>query len=120
MEIRIQIPINNQENEELSSYGKEPFSISESKDILVQIMPRPSRNAFPNQETVTLVIQFVSSVAAQVIATWLYDKFRKKTDTIILGKRTIDLKDIKELEKVIKNEIEKNNKKKSSNPRKPK
>jgi len=56
-------------------------------------------------ETVNFVLTFSSGVVASVVANWIYDKFKNKTEKIKINRREINL-DKNEITKIIEESIE--------------
>jgi len=109
MKLRIEIPrfVKNDKSF-LSEFENSTYSLSLKHEINIQIIPQPNRNAFPTHDTLIFIAQFTSSVAAEVIASWLYDKFKGKSDKVIIDRTEIPL-DKSKIEKAIKSHKEENN-----------
>ena len=56
-------------------------------------------------ETVNFALTFGSGVMAGVVANWIYDKFKNKTEKITINRRYINL-DKNEIKKIIEESIE--------------
>lgn len=62
------------------------------------------RKSFELPEIVNFTLTFGSSVTAGLVANWLYDKLKNKTERITINRREIQL-DNKEIKKIIEESI---------------
>ena len=65
------------------------IQFAENSGISLEVAPRPSRHAFPGHEAIVLIANLATSVAAQVLGGWLYDKLKGRSAKVIVGNQEV-------------------------------
>jgi hypothetical protein len=82
----------------------------ESEGVSIEFPYRDKNFQFPIEIFVTLVVTFTSTVAAQVFASWLYDKIKGRATKIVIEKTEVRIDEIdeKSIRKILLKKTERN------------
>ena len=76
-----------------------------SDDVTVTLGSMSIRKGFGVPETITLVVEFTSGVGASLVAAWLYNKLRGRSEKVRIERTEIQL-DEGQIKRIITEKIE--------------